>query len=157
MDLRAAAHKYLKLREHGEKMKAKTEEAIGETVHAVVTTGSAFGFGFLNGYSPAPGQDHHELAQGIPTDAAMGVVFHFLAFFGAAGKYSGYSHSLGNGGLASWGNRMGQKMGAQRRMTSGTQVRGAFGVHGPAHGFAQGSYGAPYSSPTARAAAGYHG
>jgi hypothetical protein len=156
MDVREMAGKYLKMREHSEKIKAKTEEAIGETVNAALATGSAFGFGFLNGYSPAPGQDHHEIASGVPTDAATGLVFHFLAFFGAAGQYGEYSHALGTGGLCSWGNRMGQKMGAQRRLSTG-QVRGAFGVQGPAHGFAQGAYGAPYSSPYARAAAGYHG
>lgn len=137
-DVRELAHKYLRMKDHAAKVREKTEEAIGKTVEAAEVTGSAFAFGFLNGYSPAQGLDHHELAKGVPTDLAVGFVLHLLGFFGAAGKHSDHAHALANGGLASWGVRAGQKMGNDRRARAAAgsppATRGAFAPQRPAWG-----------------------
>lgn len=147
-DVREMAQRYLRLKDHAAKVKEKTEEALGKSIEAAEVTGSAFAFGFLNGYSPAPNKAYHEIANGVPTDLAGGFVLHLLGFFGAAGRHSDHAHSLGNGGLASWGVRTGTKMGQDRRLrVAGTApppaARGAFGYRQPVWG------GMPQGAPQA--------
>lgn len=144
MDLREMARKYLSLRDTASGMKDHAEKAIGAGVTLAETGAAAFSAGYLNGYSPAPGKDHHELAKNVPTDLAVGAGLHLLAFLGGAGDYSRDAHALGNGLVASWAARSGARMGSERRLTAPQQA--TKGLFGPSRDW-QSRYGSPSYAP----------
>jgi len=105
--------------------KDKTTEFVGQGLQATEVTGSCYLFSYANGRSPAMNKDHHELTEGVPTDLAIGVLGHVVAFFGGASQYGEHLHNLSDGALASWSARMGTAQGSKARLKAGSSQKQA--------------------------------
>lgn len=88
---------------------ARADVAIDKTVTAVVTGGTAFACGVVQGRYGGL-----ELA-GVPADLGAGLVLHGLGFAGVGGKQNEWLHAAGNGALACYLSTIGNGVGKEWR------------------------------------------
>ena len=117
------AKAYTSLKGRVERVKEKSELAIGEVIKVGTVAGVAFGCGYANeryGIQVVKegGPIREYQVAGMPGDLAVGVGITVLALAGAAGKYQEHGSNVGLGFLACYGTRLGQQKGATARITS---------------------------------------
>lgn len=88
------------------------QKMVGSVVQTTEVTGTAFGFGVINGRWGSP-----EIL-GMPVDLAFGVGMHVLAFLDVAEEHA---HNIGDGALASYTASLGAGIGRKMLVESNTK------------------------------------
>ncbi len=104
--------KYTSAKSRLANVQKSAQKIVGTVVQTTEVTGTAFGFGIINGRWGSP-----EIL-GMPVDLAVGAGMHLLAFLDIAEEHA---HNIGDGALASYTASLGAGIGRKMLVESNTK------------------------------------
>lgn len=137
-----AAHMLETFKKRLGSVKEKAEESVGMVVETVEIAGSAFGMAYANERwgKTVVGTGGEIQVAGLPVDLGGAIALKGLGLYlGASNKQASHMQAIGNGLLASYGVRIGGKLGRTAK-TKGSTTAGHLGEGSTAGYYNQAAY-----------------